>query len=242
MKLNFNYVWLALFMIAYVFATSGETHLLPNVGNVATGFKVLFTELQLGTHLLHSIKLCLISVVMATAFSLIIAYMSPFAKLKGLSKIMSQCRYLPLIGFSFYAATLFDSARHIQIFILVFFMSTYLVTSLLSMIEDIEDAEWDHAKTLGLTKWQCVKEIIVLGRQDYVIDIIRQNMAISWMMIVAVETIMFSNGGIGVLLKNSEKFTNHGEIVALQIVILIIGLFFDYVLTFTRKLFYKYTF
>ena len=46
---------------------------------------------------------------------------------------------------------------------------------------------------------------------------------------------------IGFLIKNSDKFMNHGRIIALQIVILIVGLSIDYILNFLRKAFFRYS-
>ena len=76
---------------------------------------------------------------------------------------------------------------------------------------------------------------------DYVIDVLRQNLAIIWMMLVTVESILVAAGGLGVLIKNSDKFANHGRIVALQIIILFIGLALDWMLNATRKSLFRYS-
>jgi NitT/TauT family transport system permease protein len=84
-------------------------------------------------------------------------------------------------------------------------------------------------------------EVVIKGRMDYVLDVLRQNLAIIWMMLVTVESILVAAGGLGVLIKNSDKFMNHGRIVALQLVILIVGLLLDTLLNGTRKSLFKYS-
>jgi ABC-type nitrate/sulfonate/bicarbonate transport system permease component len=61
------------------------------------------------------------------------------------------------------------------------------------------------------------------------------------MMLVTVESILVAAGGLGVLIKNSDKFMNHGRIVALQIVILLVGLLLDWALNVARKSFFTYS-
>jgi NitT/TauT family transport system permease protein len=61
------------------------------------------------------------------------------------------------------------------------------------------------------------------------------------MMLVTVESIVAASGGLGFLIKNSDKFMNHGRIIALQIVILLIGLFLDWFINYLRKAFFRYS-
>jgi NitT/TauT family transport system permease protein len=60
-------------------------------------------------------------------------------------------------------------------------------------------------------------------------------------MLVTVESILIAAGGLGVLIKNSDKYANHGRIVALQIIILLIGLLLDWILNTTRKSLFRYS-
>ncbi len=76
---------------------------------------------------------------------------------------------------------------------------------------------------------------------DYVIESIRQNFAMIWFALVTVESILAASGGIGFLIKNSDKFMNHGRIIALQIIILLIGISIDKMLTFARRTLFRYS-
>ncbi len=232
--------WLVLVAAYWFIATSGAKKLFPSPIQVWQGFAALYNE-GLVVHIGSSLWLCLQATVISIVFSLVIAYASPIPLLRPLSKTMSQLRYLPLTGITFYLTILVTNARAMQVWVLVIFMSLYFITSLLGVIKDISQEEIDHARSLKCSRWEILWEVIIKGRFDYVIDVLRQNLAITWMMLVTVESILVAAGGLGVLIKNSDKFMNHGRIFALQIVILILGLGIDYTLNTIRKSLFRYS-
>jgi len=207
---------------------------------VFNGLSELYNE-GLVVHIASSLLLCFSAIAIAIIISLLISYLSTLPFIKPIANALSKLRYLPLTGITFYLAILINNARTMQIWVLVVFMSTYLTTSLLSMLSAIPQEEFDHARSLGCKRWEVLWEVVVKGRVDIVIDIIRQNLAIVWMMLVTVESILVAAGGLGFLIKNSDKFMNHGRIIALQIVILIVGLCIDFVLNYLRKAFFRYS-
>lgn len=217
-----------------------DTHLFPTIGQVLEGFSGLYSE-GLITHVFSSLWLCAKSVFCAVLISLFFVYLSPIPSLKPIATILSKFRFLPLTGIAFYITMMVDSGRAIQMWILVIFMSTYLITTLLSMINDIKDEEFDHARALGCNRWEVLWEVVIKGRFDYVLEMIRQNLAIVWMFLVTVESLLAAAGGLGFLIKNSDKFLNHGRIVALQIVILLIGLLLDFIVNKSRKAAFRYS-
>jgi sulfonate transport system permease protein len=83
--------------------------------------------------------------------------------------------------------------------------------------------------------------VIIIGKADQVFDILRQNFAISWLMITMVEGLSMSEGGIGTLLIKYNKFNDLTHVLALQLVIFIIGLCFDYLLGTLRRWLFPYT-
>mgnify|MGYP003624399616 CR=1 FL=1 len=239
-KMLIGLSWLVLIIISWAIYSTSETHMFPTLKQVGEGFHDLWNA-GLVTHIFSSLALCGKAVVISIVISLVFVYLSPLPLIKPVAIAISKFRYLPLTGIAFYITMLVSDARSVQVWILVTFMSTYLITSLLSMLKDIKEEEFDHARALGCNRWEVVWEVIVKGRFDYVIETIRQNLAIVWMMLVTVESIMVAAGGLGFLIKNSDKFMNHGRIIALQLVILFVGLSMDYLLTTTRKLLFRYS-
>ena len=232
--------WVILLFGFWAMMGFGEKHLFPTISQVWDGFVGLYNE-GMVVHIGSSLALCVKAILISVIISLLFSYSASTALIKPVSSFISKFRYLPLTGISFYITMMIDDGRSIQVWILVTFMSTFLITSLLSMMKDIPDEDFDHARALGYNRWHILWEVVIKGRFDYVIEIIRQNLAIVWMMLVTVESIMASAGGLGFLIKNSNKFMNHGRIIALQIVILLVGLFLDFALNFIRKKLFRYS-
>jgi ABC-type nitrate/sulfonate/bicarbonate transport system permease component len=234
------FIWIALVLIYWIVSSSGTKHLFPTPSQVWDGFQSLYRE-GLVVHIVSSLALFLKAIFFSVVVSLAIIYLSPLPAIKPIAVALSRFRYLPLTGITFYLAILVRDARTMQVSVLFIFMSLYFITSLLAVLKDIPSEEIDHARSLKCGRWEVLLEVVIKGRFDYVIDVLRQNLAIIWMMLVTVESILIAAGGLGVLIKNSDKFMNHGRIVALQLVILLVGLGLDSVLTIIRKSLFKYS-
>jgi NitT/TauT family transport system permease protein len=232
--------WLTLIAAIWIIFSFRETHMFPTPSQVFGGMAELYKE-GLMVHIFSSLALCAQSVLIAIIISLSFAYLSTLPIISPISNVLSKFRYLPLTGISFYIAILLSDGRAIQVWVLVTFMTTYLTTSMLAMIKDIPQEEFDHARALGCNRWEILWEVVIKGRLDYVIEVIRQNLAIVWCMLVTVESILAAAGGLGFLIKNSDKMMNHGRIIALQLIILLVGLFIDFALTFLRKRLFRYS-
>ncbi len=239
-KTIISVVWIALLLLIWFVGTSGQKHLFPSPAQVLEGFRGLYSE-GLVVHIFNSLALCFISIFLATTIALLFAYTWPIPLLKPVSEFVTKFRFLPFTGLSFYITLIIHDSRNMQIWIMVIFLTTFLTTSLIAVIKDIPEEEFDHAITLKCSRWEVLWQVIVLGRIDYVIDAIRQNLAITWMMLVTVESIVVASGGLGFLIKNSDKFMNHGRIIALQIIILLIGLLLDWGINFLRKALFRYS-
>ena len=233
-------IWIVLVMGYWLASSWGSKHLFPTPVQVWQGFQSLFNE-GLIVHVASSLALCIQAALLSMVISLVFVYLSPLPAIRPIALFLSKMRYLPLTGITFYLSILVTSARTMQVWVLVVFMTLYFVTSLLSVLKEIPKEEIDHARSLKCSRWEILWEVVIKGRMDYVIDVLRQNLAIIWMMLVTVESILVGAGGLGVLIKNSDKFANHGRIVALQIIILIIGLLLDWALHKIRKGFFRYS-
>ena len=233
-------IWVILLVGFWIISSAGSKHLFPTPSQVWEGFLSLYNE-GLVVHIVSSLALCLQAAGLSIIVSLILVYISPLPALKPIAVALSKIRYLPLTGITFYLAILVSNARTMQISVLFIFMSLYFITSLLAVLKDIPAEEIDHARSLKCNRWEVLWEVVVKGRLDYALEVLRQNLAIIWMMLVTVESILVAAGGLGVLIKNSDKFMNHGRIVALQLVILLVGLLLDWILNVSRKTIFRYS-
>lgn len=233
--------WIAALILIWIISASiGTTHLFPTPGRVFEGFSQLFAS-GLIVNIFSSLSLCFMAVSGAIVLSLLFAYSAPIPLLKPISSFVSKMRYLPFVGLSFYVGIMITGARNIQIWMLIIFMTTFLVTSLLAMIKDIPEQELDHARTLGCSRWEVLLEVVIKGRVDYVFEVVRQNLAVVWMTLVTVESILPSGGGLGFEIQNASKMGSHGKIIALYIIILLIGLVLDSLLTYLRTVIFRYS-
>lgn len=235
-----TFSWLVLLITFWTICSLGEVHLFPTPKQVAEGFVDLWSK-GLIVHLKSSLGLCAKAVLYSVIISLIFSYLTGIPFFKPMGTFISKLRFLPLTGITFYISILLHDARSIQVWVLVVFMSTFLITSLTQMIKDIPEEEFDHAKTLGCNRWEILWEVVIKGRFDYVFELVRQNLAIVWMMLVSVESILMAAGGLGTLIKNDDKLGSNGKVIALQIIIVLVGLILDFVLTKLRKLIFPYS-
>jgi ABC-type nitrate/sulfonate/bicarbonate transport system permease component len=232
--------WLVILITFWGLNSFGDTHLFPTPSQVYKGLGDLWRE-GLVVHIGSSLWLCTQAVIISVLVSLGFAYASTIPFFKPVGTFISKLRFLPLTGIAFYLAILINDARSLQVWVLVVFMTTFLTTSLMQMIKDIPQEEFDHARTLGCNRWETLWEVVIKGRIDYVFELVRQNLAIVWMMLVTVESILVAAGGLGFLIKNSDKLGDAGRVIALQMIIVVVGLTLDFIITKLRKLIFRYS-
>ena len=87
-----------------------------------------------------------------------------------------------------------------------------------------------------MREWRVVWEIVILGTADKAFEVLRQNAAIGWMMLTMVEGVVRSEGGVGTMLLNQSKHFRLDEVFAIQFVILLVGLFQDFMIGAARRL------
>lgn len=233
-------LWFIIITTWTVLSFSGTSHIIPTISDTWGGLVKMWNE-GLMTHLFSSFSLFGMSLLISVILSMIISYGVLIPSLKPLVVMISKLRFLPLTGITFYLSLVITSARTLQVWLLVIFMSTYLITSLVSVFTSTTDDEINHAKTLGLSRWEILYHVIIVGKLDYVLESVRQNFSIIWLMLVTVESLLATTGGIGFLIKNQDKFMNLGSVLALQLIILFIGILLDYGLTQLRKAIFRYS-
>jgi len=132
-------------------------------------------------------------------------------------------------------------ADKLKLSLLIFGIVPFFVTSMLGIIANIQNEEYDAARTLRYNQWQTLVELIIIGRLDQIIEIIRQNFAIAWIMIVTVESSALSGGGIGAVLYRYNRYNDLRTTLSLQIVILLLGIGIDQMLLVMRRQLFPYT-
>jgi sulfonate transport system permease protein len=215
--------------------------LIPKPGRVAAAFLQLLSTKLLLDNLLVSLILTLKAMLYSIIITLLFAYLSVIPFFKSIAQFIVKCRYLTLTGLIFIFTLLTKDGSELKLSLLVFGIVPFFTTSFLSVIINIDKQEYELCKTLGYDNWQTLYEVIIVGKADQVFEILRQNFAISWLMITMVEGLSMSEGGIGSLLIKYNKYNDLTNVLALQLVIFMIGLGFDFLLGNMRRWLFPHT-
>jgi len=173
--------------------------------------------------------------------ALVICYLSLIPFFNPLAKFVIKCRYLTLTGLIFLFTLLTSNGHNLKMGLLIFGIVPFFVTSFLSIIDSINEQEYELCKTLRMNNWQTLLEVVIIGKLDMVFEVMRQNFAIAWMMITMVEGLSMSEGGLGTMLIKSNKYIDLGSVFAILLIIFAIGVFFDYLLKNLRMWLFPYT-
>lgn len=224
------------FVVFLLYWLKAASPLLPQPTEIGQAFGQLTIHDNLLGELATSLTLVSWGIFYTVGLSLVISYLSVIPFFRPLAFLVSKLRFLSLVGLSFFFTLMAQNGHHLKITLLVFGMSVFFVTSMVSVISSIPKSEFAHARTLKMSEWEVVWEVIILGRLDQVFEVIRQNFAISWMMLTMVEKIAEAEGGIGALLYNQHKYMHLDAVFAIQLLILLVGVgadaFFGWLKTF----------
>ena len=221
-------------VLLLVWATSSYVFL-PKPMDVLRAFTDLWSHEGLGQELIISFMLNIQAIAWATLISLGLAYLTVVPFFRPIVLALSKGRFLSMVGLTFFFTVLFTSGHQLKVGLLVFGVTVFFVTSMIDVVAQVPKEKFDLARTLRMGEWRVVWEVIVLGRADAAFDALRQNAAMGWMMLTMVEGISRSEGGIGALLLNQNKHFHLEAVFAIQLSILVIGLFQDYMLGVAKK-------
>jgi NitT/TauT family transport system permease protein len=211
--------------------------LLPKPTEIFSSLGKLISEDNLIQELWTSMSLSIESMLIAIVISLLISYATVIPFFRPLAFMVSKFRFLTLVGLSFVFTMMTHSGHSLKVSLMVFGITVFFVTNMVAEIENVTKNELNHARTLRMPEWQVVWEVIILGKMDKVFEIIRQNFAISWMMLTMIEGISRTEGGIGTMLLNQNKHFHLEAVFAIQIVILLVGIVMDYGIGILKNLF-----
>ena len=221
-------------VLLLVWATSSYVFL-PKPMDVLRAFTDLWSHEGLGQELIISFMLNIQAIAWAALISLGLAYLTVVPFFRPIVLALSKGRFLSMVGLTFFFTVLFTSGHQLKVGLLVFGVTVFFVTSMIDVVAQVPKEKFDLARTLRMGEWRVVWEVIVLGRADAAFDALRQNAAMGWMMLTMVEGISRSEGGIGALLLNQNKHFHLEAVFAIQLSILVIGLFQDYMLGVAKK-------
>ena len=229
-------VEVGLFFLLWAFSSFA---LLPSISEVWSAFCEQWGQ-GLPGELIVSFSANLEAIGISCIISLGLAYLTVLEGFRPIVTALSKMRFLSMMGLSFFFTVATHTAHELKISLLVFSISVFFVTGMADVIESIPKEQYDLARTLRMGPWRTVWEVVVLGQIDKAFDVLRQNAAIGWMMLTMIESMVRSEGGIGAMLSTANKHFYLNAVFAIQITILLLGLFQDWGIGAAKNLFCPY--
>ncbi len=214
--------------------------LLPKPGAVALA---VAQEWRQGAayEMVVSLLLSFQAIFFATLIGLGLSYLSTIPLFKIPVDWIGKLRFLSLTGVTLIFTLITPNGHWLRVSVLSFAIVTFLVNDMMQIIDDIPAARFDHARTLGMSDWQTLREVVIRGTLGDAFEAIRMNAAMAWMMLTMVEGLSRSGGGIGVLLLNLNRHMQLDALLGVQLMIFVVGIGQDRLIKLIKQLACPYT-
>lgn len=208
----------------------------PSQLAIAGAWNELATKSGLLVELFESTKVIWLAIILSAFISVALAALYTADMFKPISTFVASMRFLGFAGLTFLFTLWTSSAYSLKLSLLTFGMTVFLTRSTIDVVKSIPQSEVDYARSLGLSGWRLTWELFNRGRAAELLDLVRQNAAVGWTLLAMVEGITRSEGGIGAMLLNQNKYFRLDAVFAIQLTILAYGLLQDVLLQYIRVL------
>ena len=208
---------------------------IPGPGDVTAAVARLWTTGGLFDALSTSVLLNVEAIAWTAAIGLALAYLTVLPVLRPIVAAVCKLRFTGLVGWAFVFTLWARDGHQLKLWMLVFGMTPFFVTAMVAVIAELPRERFDHARTLGMSEWRVVWDVVIRGTADHALEALRQSAAMGWMMLTMVEGIVRAEGGIGALMLNENKHLQLDAVFALIVVVLLVGVVQDRVLAGLRR-------
>lgn len=226
---------LAILITIWMFLPAGSG--VPSLPSIALAWNRLALENGLLLELLRSVVVIWQALLLSALISFGTAYLTTADLFKAGGTFIASLRFLGFAGLTFlFTLWVGGNGGNLKLLMLTFGMTVFLMRSTVDEVKCIPIESIDYARSLGLNGWGITYEMVIRGRLHVMLDLLRQNAAIGWTLIVLVESYVRSDGGIGALLAVQAKYFNLPAVFAIQLTILAYGIFQDVTLEFIKNI------
>ena len=216
--------------LALLFWALAGSRTLPSPTDVARAWLDLVQHQGLLVELWASVKVSLVALAVSTLAAVTMACLATAPAFMPLARLAATLRFLGFAGLTYVFMLVSGDTLGLRISILAFGMFVFMVTALLADLGATSRSPIDHCRTLGMRHWRITGEVVVLGKADVILDLMRQNAAVGWTLLTLVEGLTRSGGGIGAMLLNQNRYFLLAGVFAIQLTILAVGLAQDLLL------------
>ena len=214
---------------------------IPSPTDIGSAWQTLATTQGLLLELMKSVVVIWEALILSAVFSFGVAYLTTADIFKPAGTMIASMRFLGFAGLTFLFTMWTSSGQNLKLALLTFGMTVCLTRSTIDDVKSIPLESIDYARSLGLRGWRITYEMAVRGRLHAMLDLVRQNAAVGWTLIVMVEGLVRSDGGIGAMLLIQGKYFNLASVFAIQLTILTYGIVQDILLNLLRAIVCPYT-
>jgi NitT/TauT family transport system permease protein len=215
--------------------------ILPSPTAVLRAFPVLHFEEALVRSALWSFYRVSIGFVLAAIVAIPLGIlMGTFPPIKAFfAPILDPLRFLPISALVPLTIVWFGIDETQKIVFLFMGTVVYLLPLVVEAVEEVDEVYLHTATTLGASKWQLVRHVLMPGSLPALGEALRVMNGIGWTYVILAEVIN-APYGLGALITVAGKRGHVDQIFALVIVILIIGVVSDQILKLLNRSLFRW--
>jgi ABC-type nitrate/sulfonate/bicarbonate transport system permease component len=215
--------------------------ILPTPTAVMKAFPVLHFEEALVRSALWSIYRVTLGFLLAALVAIPLGIlMGTFPQVKAFfAPILDPLRFLPISALVPLTIVWFGIDETQKIVFLFLGTVVYLLPLVVEAIEEVDEVYLHTATTLGATRWQLVRHVLIPGSLPAMGEALRVMNGIGWTYVILAEVIN-APYGLGALITVAAKRSHVDQIFALVVVILVIGVVSDQTLRLLNKAFFTW--
>lgn len=212
--------WVVFLALAW---TALKPTVFPSPVEIIGAFPGLWNE-GLGQELISSFIVNVEALCLSSFIGLPLSFLSRTACIAPFTEGLSKLRFVGSAVFFLPLVFLFNTGHDVKVALLVIGELFWLVTTMSGVVRGLPESLFDDARTLRMSEWRSVWYVVVRGTVSQSFDAIRDNAAMGWSMLMFVEGVVRSEGGVGVMILNNEKHTNFAEVFAITLAIVAVGI------------------
>lgn len=207
----------------------------PSLPEIIQSLPNLWFQEGLGDQIISSLRVNIEALTISTGIGLTVAYFGRVPLVRPMTIGLSKLRILSPVVFFVPLLFVVGYGHWLKVWMLTLGEMFFIITSVSTIINDVPSINLDDARTLRMNEWQVLWYSIVRGSLPQVIDAIRDNAAMGVSMLIMVESIVRSEGGLGVLFMDQQKYRNFTVVYAIAGVLLLMGWLQDLTLSGIRR-------
>lgn len=228
-------------LIFMLYSQFNGNEILPKPIGVLNSLGKILSTSSFYDNFVATLSLIVMGMGISIVVSLFFSYLSLTPVFKNIAQFISKLRFLTYTGLIFVFTVALRDGNSLKLSLLLFGIIPYFVTSFLSYVNEISPKEYELCYTLKFNRWKILYEVVIVGRLHSVLEVIRQNFAIAWMMITSVEGLSMSEGGLGTMMLKSNKYLHMEDVFAILTIIFLTGILFDYIFGVLKVWIFPYT-